>query len=105
MDLYKAGVVSLTVNAPLSVQAETTTTWNYEDTRRVVIQRAGINRTRPAFREGWKAQFIFLVLTPEYISPTDLHAVLTQAGALVGVADFRPTFGRFAITNYETLTT
>lgn len=99
MDLYKAGVVSLTDLASLGRD-----TWDYEDRRRVVIQRAGINRTRPAFKKGWRAEFDFMVLTPEYIEPTDLHAVLTQAGILIGVADFRPTYGRFGVTKYQVIT-
>lgn len=98
MDLYKAGVVPLSILASTGKKA-----WDYEDTRRVVIQRAGINRTRPALKAGWKAAFEFLVLTPEYIAPMDLHAVLTQAGVLVGIADFRPTYGRFGITSFEVL--
>ena len=98
MDLYKAGVQSLTNLASLGA-----TQWDYEDTRRVVVQRSGVNRTRPAMRHGWRASFVFLVLTPEYIAPMDLHAVMTQAGQLIGLADFRPTFGRFAITSYEVL--
>lgn len=98
MDLYKAGVVSLTILASTGKKD-----WDYEDTRRVVIQRAGVNRTRPALKTGWKAAFEFLILTPEYIAPMDLHAVLTQAGVLVGIADFRPTFGRFGITSFEVL--
>jgi hypothetical protein len=95
MDLYKAGVVSLTHLASLGTHK-----WDYEDRRRVVIQRAGVNRTRPAMKKGWTAQFDFMVLTPEYIDPSDLNAVLTQAGLLIGIADFRPTYGRFAVTNY-----
>lgn len=98
MDLYKAGVVSLT-----NLSSMGTDRWDYEDTRRVVIQRAGVNRTRPAMKTGWKASFEFLILTPEYIGPMDLHGVLSQAGILIGLADFRPTFGRFAVTNYEVL--
>ncbi len=100
MDLYKAGVVPLTILASTGKTA-----WDYEDTRRVVIQRAGVNRTRPALKQGWKAEFEFLILTPEYIAPMDLHSVMTQAGVLVGLADFRPTFGRFAITSFEVLST
>jgi hypothetical protein len=98
MDLYKAGVVPLTNLASTGFKD-----WQYVDTRRVVIQRAGVNRSRPCLKAGWKAEFEFLVLTPEYIAPMDLHAVLTQAGILVGIADFRPTFGRFGITNFEVL--
>lgn len=98
MDLYKAGIVSLTNLAPTGAAEP-----EYLDTRRVVVQRAGVNRTRPALKAGWKAEFELMVLTPEYIAPMDLHAVLTQAGTLVGLADFRPTFGRFGITSFEVL--
>jgi hypothetical protein len=98
MDLYKAGCVSLTNLATTGAK-----NWDYLDTRRVVVQRSGVNRTRPALKTGWKASFQFLVLTPEYIAPMDLHAVLTQAGILVGIADFRPTFGRFGVTSFEVL--
>ncbi len=98
MDLYKAGIVSLMPLASTGAKD-----WDYLDTRRVVIQRSAVNRTRPALKAGWKAAFEFLILTPEYIAPMDLHAVLTQAGTLVGIADFRPTYGRFGITNFEVL--
>lgn len=96
MDLFRAGVVSLTALAPLGVKS-----WDYLDTRRVTIQRAGINRTRPAMRQGWKAELDFQVLTPEYIDPVLFQDVLNTAGRLVGVGDFRPTYGRFFVTKYE----
>jgi hypothetical protein len=41
------------------------------------------------------------VLVPEYIAPDLLHEVISNAGRLVGIADFRPTFGRFAISGFE----
>jgi hypothetical protein len=103
MDLYKAGVQSLTMLAPFLLDGKPTSTWHYEDRRRAVVQRNGINRTRPAFRLGWQAEFDIIVLTPEYISPTDLHSVMSAAGLLVGVGDFRPTYGRFNITSWELL--
>jgi len=98
MDLFKAGVVSLTALAPLGV-----TGWDYLDTRRVTVQRAGINRTRPAMRVGWSTELQFQVLTPEYIDPNLFQDVLNTAGRLVGVGDFRPTYGRFFIKNFEVL--
>lgn len=67
VDLYKAGIVSVTALAPLGKD-----TWNYEDRRRVVIQRNGVNRTRPAMKAGWQACFEILVNLPEYIAPSDL---------------------------------
>jgi hypothetical protein len=98
MDLYKASVVSLTQYASLG-----TAHWDYEDKRRVVIQRSGINRTRPAMKSGWESTFILLINTPEYIHESDLHSVISDAGRLVGVGDFRPSYGRFHITHYEVL--
>ncbi len=92
MDLFKAGIVSLTTLAPLGVKQ-----WDYLDTRRVTVQRAGINRTRPAMRVGWSTQLQFQVLTPEYIDPALFQDVLNTAGRLVGVGDFRPTYGRFFV--------
>lgn len=96
MDLYKAGIVSLSAIADLGI-----ITWDYEDSRRVTIQRAGITRTRPAIREGWEATFHLAVLLPEYIRPVDLQDVIYQAGRLVGIGDFRPTFGRFVPKHFE----
>ena len=96
MDLYKAGVVSLTVLASLGTKA-----WDYEHRCRVTIQRAGITRCRPAFKSGWAANMQFAVLLPEYIRPNDLHDVLTNAGKLIGVSDFRPTYGRFQVKSFD----
>ena len=98
MDLFKAGIVSLTQVASFG-----TDTWDYLDTRRVMIQRNGINRTRPAMKVGWKATFILQVLTPEYIDTSFLNEVISMAGRLIGVGDFRPTYGRFNITQFETI--
>lgn len=98
MDLFKAGVVSLTHYASLGKKK-----WDYLDTRRVQIQRNGINRTRPAMKAGWRAEFVIQILTPEYIDSTLLNDVISMAGRLVGVGDFRPTYGRFNIVGFELL--
>lgn len=98
MDLYKAGVVSLTELCSLGV-----TEWDYLDRRRVVIQRSAVTRERPAMRAGWTATCQLQVLLPEYIDADSLSDVLTNAGRLVGVGDFRPTFGRFRIEKFAKL--
>jgi len=98
MDLFKASIIPLTHLASLG-----TRDWGYLDRRRCVVQRSGINRTRPAMKAGWEAEFDFMVNCPEYISPELLFDVLSKAGRLVGVADFRPTFGRFQVVSFETL--
>lgn len=95
MDLYKAAVVSLTPLAPVGKKE-----WDYEDRRRVLVQRNGINRVRPALRAGWKAKFKLMVVLPEYVDRNSLRETIEQAGRLIGVGDFRPTFGRFGITNF-----
>ena len=98
MDLFKAGVVSLTDLASLGSKE-----WDYEDRRRVVIQRSAITRVRPAMRKGWRATVELMVSVPEYIDPTFLQQIITKAGLLVGVGDFRPTYGRFGISNFDVL--
>lgn len=103
MDLYKAGVVALTDLAPIiSVTGETTKDgWDYMDQQGVQVQRSRVTRHRPAFFKGWKCTLQLAVLVPEYISPSDLNDVLIDAGRLIGLADYRPTYGRFQITRFE----
>lgn len=103
MDLFKAGLIPLTQLAPIMYDGKTIQTWSYDHKARVQIQRNAITRTRPAFVEGWEAVFEFSVLIPEYILPTDLNDVIQNTGKLIGLADFRPTYGRFQISSFETL--
>lgn len=98
MDLFKAAIITLTPLASLGTKL-----WDYEHKCRVQVQRAGITRVRPAIKEGWVATLILMVNLPEYVSPALLHDVLVNAGRLVGVADFRPTYGRFNVTRFEIL--
>ena len=96
MDLFKAGVVVTTQLASLGTKE-----WDYLDKRRVTIQRNGINRTRPAMKMGWKVSFEVMVMLPEYIDRNALRETLEAAGRLVGVGDFRPTYGRFGVVKYK----
>ena len=96
MDLFKAAIVVTTPLATLGV-----TDWDYLDKRRVMVQRQGINRTRPAMRAGWRVTFDLLVMLPEYVDRNALRETIESAGRLVGIGDFRPTFGRFGIVNFE----
>lgn len=97
-DLIKAAVINLTPLASLGVSE-----WDYEHRCRVQVQRNGVTRVRPAISAGWRATFVLLVNLPEYVPPPMLHGLLTDAGRLVGIADFRPTYGRFQITRFEVL--
>ena len=96
MDLFKAGIVPITNLSTLKVKD-----WDYLHTCRVTVQRAGINRTRPAMKQGWTANFSLQVLLPEYIDPVLLRDVVETSGRLIGLGDFRPTYGRFGINSFE----
>lgn len=96
LDLYKAGVHVLTDLASLGKE-----TWDFLDRRRVKVQQSAVTRMRPGFWAGWAATFEVQVLTPEYIPHTELLSVLNDAGRLVGLADFRPTYGRFQVTSFS----
>lgn len=102
MDLFKAAVVSLAPLSPIVTrEGEIATQWDFEHRCRVQIQRNGITRTRPAFKEGWSAETSLMVVLPEYIDPPMLHEVVSAAGRLIGVGDFRPTYGRFQVSKFE----
>ena len=96
MDLFKAAIITLTPLASLGVKEP-----DYQHKCRVMVQRNGITRVRPAIKAGWTAKFAFLVNLPEYVTPDMLHEVLSQAGKLIGVGDFRPTYGRFQARKFE----
>lgn len=96
MDLFKAGIVPVSDFCSLGSKD-----WDYLDAQRVGVQRAGITRQRPAFNKGWKTDVALAVLVPEYISPDLLQQAITNAGRLVGVGDFRPTYGRYVIERFE----
>jgi hypothetical protein len=98
MDLYKAGVIVTTVLAPLG-----TKDWDYLHKGRVKVQQSAIIRIRPAMRAGYTAMFDISVILPEYIDRNTLLSVIGNAGKLCGIGDYRPTFGRFSVTGYETL--
>lgn len=104
LDLFRASIISLTDLAPITKSdGEPAAKWDYLDRRRVMVQRQGVTRERPAFAAGWSATILFMVQSPTYIPPAVLHETLNQAGRLVGVGDFRPSFGRFRVTSFEVL--
>lgn len=95
-NLYKAGVLVTTALASLGCKD-----WDYEDRRRAVIQRNGINRIRPAMKTGWQAEFQVQVIVPEYIDEGMLRETVDRAGRFCGLGDFRPTFGRFHVIAWK----
>jgi hypothetical protein len=98
MDLMKAALVSLTELASLGVKQP-----DFIDQRRVVIHHSAVTRNRPAMRAGWRAKFVLMVNLPEYVSAQRLNYLVQQAGRIAGLADFRPSFGRFTVTKFQLL--
>lgn len=96
MDLFKAGVIVLTPLCSLKIKK-----WDYESKMGVKIQMSKITRVRPAIKSGWEVSCDFLIQVPEYIDLDMFIDTLTHAGKLCGVGDYRPSYGRFAIKNYE----
>ena len=96
MDLFKAGIAPTEELFSLGKK-----TWDYLDRQHVVVQRSGITRVRPALLAGWRVDIGILCLVPEYISPQLVHEALIRAGRLVGLGDFRPTYGRFQVVKFE----
>jgi hypothetical protein len=102
LDLFRAAVVVLDDVTPLYRDGEACATWEYLDRRRVMVQRQGITRVRPAFMPGWVAEFNIMCNLPQYVPAALLLEVLVDAGRLCGVGDFRPSFGRFQVTSFKT---
>ena len=98
MDLFKAGITCLDELCDLGVKD-----WDYVDRRRVQVQRNAITRHRPAMKAGWKISVRLQIQLPEYISPDLINEVVQSAGRLIGLGDFRPTFGRYQVVNFEVL--
>ena len=73
------------------------------DVRRAVIQRQGVLRARPRFDE-WALDFEIQVID-EYLQSAGMDRkiqdLVSQAGALIGLLDFRPRFGRFTVESFE----
>ncbi len=99
---YTAGSVGGTTRRKSYTKCKT---WDYLDKRRCVVGQAAVPRVRPAMAPGWRLRFSITVSTPEYIPVTargfSLRTLVDEAGALQGLADYRPKFGRFKVVNWE----
>ena len=72
----------------------------FRDRRSVAVQRARVMRTRPVFHD-WSLEFD-LIFSPGKLDGTELAGILATAGAMIGLGDYRPTFGRFAVDHEKT---
>jgi hypothetical protein len=97
-DLMNAILLVTPMIASLGVK-----TWDYEDSRRVTIQRNGITRIRPAMREGWQLKFHINILDTSYADEPFVHDLVSSAGRFCGLCDHRPQFGRFNVIGFKRL--
>lgn len=67
----------------------------FVDCRGARVGQARVMRTRPVFRE-WSVK-VGLVVDTEVMDRASVETALAKAGALVGLGDWRPRFGRFSV--------
>ena len=67
----------------------------YRDQRMVKIQTSKILRTRPVFPE-WELTFEVAFL-PDVIEERDIDQAIETAGYIIGLAEYRPEYGRFEV--------
>jgi len=65
------------------------------DSRREKVQQARLQRCRPKFDE-WQLEFT-LMFNAEVLDKRSIVKALEDAGAMCGIGDFRPRFGRFEV--------
>lgn len=117
LDLYRTGIDFVREQNPLLINVAPDTwapTDEYEYVHAVMAnhnphreegKRSMMPRTRPAFRTGWRVEFLLEVVEPSLITRVDLKEVLTLAGRTQGMGDWRPSsggsFGKFTITSFD----
>jgi hypothetical protein len=71
------------------------------DVRSVKVGTARVMRTRPVF-DNWSLVFSFDI-QPDVISASDVKIALEACGAVCGIGDYRPQFGRFVVDSFEVI--
>lgn len=69
------------------------------DIRGVVIGKVRVDRCRPIFRD-WGVEFT-VVYDTDRVEYNHVYEALTEAGAYIGLLDFRPRYGRFRVTAFN----
>lgn len=78
---------------------------DYEiDTRRAIVQRQGIMRSRPFIRSPWQAE-VWMQRDAGVIDGEFVLKAIILAGSQIGIGDYRPEksgpFGRFRVTSFD----
>jgi hypothetical protein len=67
--------------------------------QRVIVNRAAVARARLQINTGWQLRCTINVLDDQ-IRPEVIQTILEEAGRAVGIGDYRPRYGRFAVTDF-----
>jgi len=99
-DLERGGVLVLEDVVPIEYDGPRTADAMYKDgrfldVRGVKLQGKKTMRARPKW-EQWALKFTACI-DPEMIDPAQVTAILETAGQRIGLGDYRPRFGRFAV--------
>lgn len=70
---------------------------SFRDRRGVRVQQSRVIRTRPIFR-SWACSFE-LEFDPTLITRDEISTSLARTGKAIGIADYRPRFGRFMVVS------
>lgn len=100
-ELVQAAVMADEILSPVLVNDKPVKEWDYLDKQRVCIMRSAITRTRSAFNKGWEADITLICQVPEHVTPDFLRNLVDNAGLLIGVGDFRPTYGRYQVVSWK----
>jgi hypothetical protein len=74
-------------------------TYDEIDLRPVVIQRNRVVKGRPRFN-SWELEFT-LKFDGNRVKKETLRQILEEAGAIKGIGDYRPKFGRFKVLMFD----
>lgn len=67
----------------------------FVDNRAVVVGQSKVSRCRPVF-PSWKLRFTVL-FEESVLQASDVDMLANTAGAMIGIGDYRPRFGRFEV--------
>lgn len=68
----------------------------FVDSRPVKVGQARIIRTRAKFPAGWQCKF-YVTIDADQLNPEELERAVINAGAMCGIGDYRPQFGRYTV--------
>lgn len=72
----------------------------FRDRRKVDVNGKAVWRCRPVFK-NWSLDFEVVVMPGAGVTVDDVGEAITTGGALIGLSDHRPKFGRYKLDKLE----